>query len=52
MAIKVTVTVVLDDDWITDEDADDESDAYLKELCMEDPFEFLRGGKFKFERHY
>lgn len=52
MAIKVTVTVILGDDWITDEQADDVDDSELRELIDEDPMAFLEGAEFKFERHW
>lgn len=53
MAIKVTVTVVLGDGWITDEEAEapDVTDAYLRELIDEDPVAFLEEATFTFERN-
>lgn len=52
MAIKVTVTVILGDDWITDEEADDVSDTELRELIGEDPIPLLEGAAFTFDRRW
>ena len=50
MPTTVTITKVLDDDWITDDQATEATDQDIVELVMEDLFEFADGAKFSVKR--
>lgn len=50
MPITVTITKVLDDFWISKEQAKEVSDSFIVDMCKDDLYEFSDGACWTVER--